>query len=280
MGAILLTALLVAGSNPQSTRLAGAEARLERLEQQGRAQEEKIAATQAPLARLLAAIQRLALRPPVLALAAPGSVDDLIHTRALLAALAPAVADRVAGIRRDMAATEALRAETAQMMATLVEGDPARLAAQDAKTGAALAALSGPLPRPGTDYRASPLSAAPVYRLPAPGTVVIGMGERSGKGTARGLTLATPAAVAVVAPASGRIVYAGRFRGYGDIVIIDHGHGWKTVLAGLASTNVDVGGSAMAGQPIGRMGQARPRLTIELRHDGRAVDVAGMAAYR
>jgi septal ring factor EnvC (AmiA/AmiB activator) len=107
------------------------------------------------------------------------------------------------------------------------------------------------------------------------------MGERSGKGTARGLTLATPPGAAVVAPASGRIAYAGRFRGYGDIVIIDHGHGWKSVLAGLASTNIDAGGRAVAGQPIGRMGQVRqPRLTIELRHDGRAVDVAGMAAYR
>lgn len=280
MGAILLTTLLIAGAGPQSARLASAEARLEQLERQGRAQEEKIAATEAPLARLLAAIQRLALRPPVLALAAPGSIDDLIHTRALLAALAPAVADRVAGIRRDMAATEALRAETAQMLAAMVEGDPARLAAQDAKTSDALAALPGPLPRPGTAPAASLPPVAPVYRLPAPGTVVIGMGERSGKGAARGLTLATPSGAAVVAPASGQIAYAGRFRGYGDIVIIDHGHGWKTVLAGLASINADVGGRAIAGQRIGRMGQAQPRLTVELRHDGRAVDVAGMAAYR
>jgi len=280
VGAILLTALLIAGSAPHvGGDLARAEARLGRLERQRRAEEDKIAAAQAPLVRLLAAVQRLALRPPVLALAAPGSVDDLIHTHALLTALAPAVAERVAGIRRTMEATEALRAATQQTMADLIDGDPAKLAAEAADTNAALAALPGPVARPDAPPRARTRS-APVYRLPAPGTVLIGMGERSAGGAARGLTLATAPGAAVVAPASGRIAYAGRFRGYGDIVILDHGRGWTSVLAGLAGTNVAVGETATAGQPIGHMGNARPRLTIELRHDGRAVDVAGMAAYR
>jgi septal ring factor EnvC (AmiA/AmiB activator) len=225
------------------------------------------------LAQLLATAQRLALRPPALALARPGAVDDMMRTRALIASLAPEIRRRTAALRHQQIATDALRAETEQALATILDADQdedalAQSAAQTARL-AALPAPAFPNAAPGT---------GDAYRLPVAGKVLIGMGERSSVGVrARGLTLATAPGATVVAPAMGRIAYAGPFRGYGDIVILDHGHGWTTMLAGLELVTAHSGSLVAAGAPLGHMTTSDPRLTIELRHDGRAIDAAAMA---
>ena len=65
--------------------------------------------------------------------------------------------------------------------------------------------------------------------LPAPNVwVTTDTGVR-----ARGLTLATAPGAEIVAPTAGRVIYAGRFRRYGNIVIVDHGSGWTSLIAGL-----------------------------------------------
>lgn len=266
----MILALLLA-SAPLSQ--AQAEARLTALDRAARAEEAKLAAAEAPLAQLLATAQRMALRPPALALARPGAVDDTVRTRALIASLVPEIRRRTAALRRQRIATDALRAETEQALAAILDaGRNEDALAQSATRTARLAALPAPdfpkaLPRP-----------AAAYRLPAAGKVLIGMGERSTVGVrARGLTLATAPGATVVAPAMARIAYAGPFRGYGDIVILDHGHGWTTMLAGLELVTASSGALVAAGAPLGHMGATTPRLTIELRHDGRAIDAAAMA---
>jgi septal ring factor EnvC (AmiA/AmiB activator) len=172
-----------------------------------------------------------------------------------------------------MIATDKLRAETEQALAALLRAGPdADRLAQSPRQTARLAALPGPL------FPAAPVRPSLAYRLPARGTVVMGLGERSGVGVrARGLTIATSPGATVVAPALGRIAYAGPFRGYGDIVILDHGHGWTTILAGLELATVGSGELVPARTPIGHMARDVPRLTVELRHGGQAVDVAAMA---
>jgi len=76
-------------------------------------------------------------------------------------------------------------------------------------------------------------------------------------------------------PAAGRVVYAGRFRGYGNIVILDHGDGWTSLVAGLDRVLVRVGDAPVQGTPLGRAPQGEaPRVTIELRRKGQTVDVA------
>ncbi len=152
-----------------------------------------------------------------------------------------------------------------------------------AETREALEALPGPLPRPGgegAEAIAAPAPAAapgpPPYRLPVAGSIVIGLGEISEAGVrSRGLTLATWAGAQVVAPAAGHVVYAGRFRGYGNIVILDHGDGWTSLVAGLDRVLVRVGDAPVQGSPLGRAPQGEgPRITIELRRQGHAVDLA------
>lgn len=253
---------------------AQAEARLAALDAQARTQEAKLVAEEAPLVQLLATAERLALRPPALALAQPGAADERVRTRALIASLAPEIKRRTAALRRQMVRTDALRAQAEQALADALDaGRGADALAQSPKQTARLAALPGP------DFPAA--AAAPharAYRLPAAGKVVVGVGERAGVGLrARGLTLATAPGAAVAAPARGWVAYAGPFRGYGDIVILDHGHGWTTVLAGLELVTAASGGLVQAGAPIGHMGKDDPRLTVELRHNGLSADVAAMA---
>ncbi len=150
-----------------------------------------------------------------------------------------------------------------------------------------LASLPGPLLRPPVpgQVRTPPRQALaqrtgrPPYRLPVVGRLVTGMGEVSETGVrARGLTLATARGAQVIAPTSGRIAYAGAFRGYGNIVIVDHGGGWTTLITNLAGVNVRVGDTVDQGSPIGRVGTERPQITIELRRGGRPVDITPMVA--
>lgn len=150
-----------------------------------------------------------------------------------------------------------------------------------AETREALAALPGPLPRPGAEEAdAVPARATtrlpPPYRLPVTGSIVTGLGEISEAGVrSRGLTLATRPSAQVVAPAAGHVVYAGRFRGYGNIVILDHGDGWTSLVAGLDRVLVRVGDAPAQGSPLGRTPQGEgPRVTVELRRQGHAVDLA------
>jgi murein hydrolase activator len=152
-----------------------------------------------------------------------------------------------------------------------------------ASVRARLESLPGPILRPAEPNAARGLpgetavatAGIPAYRLPVVGQVVTGLGEVSDVGIrARGLTIATRGGAQVVSPTSGRIVFAGPFRGYGSIVVIDHGLGWTTLLTSLAALDVKVGDSVDAGAPIGRAGPDRPTVTVELRRRGTPVDIA------
>ncbi len=146
--------------------------------------------------------------------------------------------------------------------------------AEDRRAG--LAALPGPLPRP--DATGAPRGFAHPYRLPVTGRVATGFGEISDSGVrARGVTLTVAPGTDVRAPAAGTIAYTGRFRGYGRIVILDHGDGWTTLVTGLSASIAPVGGRVPAGMAIGRAGTGQEgNVTIELRRRGVPVDLAAM----
>lgn len=145
-----------------------------------------------------------------------------------------------------------------------------------AETARALAALSGPTPRPGADsLSAVPWTTASApWRLPVDGRLTTGFGEVSASGvTSRGLTFAVAGGAAVAAPAAGRVVFAGPFRGYGNVVIVDHGGGWTTLLSGLGALSVKAGARVGPGDAIATAPAGDDRaVTVELRRKGRAVD--------
>lgn len=271
------------------------------------AQRRALAAREAPVARLLAALTALARRPTVVAIAQPGSVADLVHVRAVLDATLPTLRARSADLRREVmrgrmmqagaaAAEQRLRAgrarlvEAREQLAAVTDGDDDRALAMEeavrdtaerlATIGSEQAVLADVLALPLSTARAvAPPPAATAYRLPVPGRLVTGMGEVSGNGVrARGLTLATTAAAPVAAPAAGRIRYAGPFRSFGRIVIIDHGAGWTTLVTGLGVVTARAGMFVTAGAPLGTAPAIEgARVTVELRRRGRPVDIAQLA---
>lgn len=159
----------------------------------------------------------------------------------------------------------------------------------DGAVRAELAQLAGPLPRPrnpatGTVQPAAPAPpqddgamAANAYRLPVVGRIVAGLGEVNDSGVrSRGVTIAAQPGGQVVAPAPGRVSFAGDYRGYGKIVIVDHGGGWTSLLTGMIGLSVAVGDTLDAGAPVGRAGSDDSRITVELRRGGRPVDIVAM----
>nr|WP_285850634.1 peptidoglycan DD-metalloendopeptidase family protein [Sphingomonas paucimobilis] len=291
-------------------------------------QRDRLAQEQAPLAHLLAAMQDMAARPPIAAVAQPGTVADLAHVRAVFSTIAPVIAERSASIRRELAATRRVQAQAAvaaqalsatsaklesqrQTLArlealhrgradqlgqsaidesnrALALGEAARdIVDRMAERGTAqatageLVRLAGPVARPLAPGVKGPEIAAGTYRLPVRGRVAGGFGEISDAGVrARGITLATAPSATVVAPAAGTVRYAAPFRGYGGIVILDHGEGWTSLVTGLGGIAVHSGERVETGAVLGRAGGGRggaaPRVTVELRRDGRPMDIAAL----
>lgn len=122
--------------------------------------------------------------------------------------------------------------------------------------------------------------------LPASGEKLRAFGETDSYGSMnRGLLLGTRKQAVVTSPADGWIAYAGPFRTYGQIVIVNAGSGYHILLAGLEQISVNIGQFVLAGEPIGKMGEKRlsaataidvasdqPVLYIEFRKDGTTID--------
>ncbi len=110
-------------------------------------------------------------------------------------------------------------------------------------------------------------------KLPAKGSVIAKFKSEDKYGHhIKGIKLKTRAKSQVVIPYSGDVMYEGNFRGYGKMMIVDHGGGYITLLAGLDRLDREIGESLVSGEPIGIMGAGNPILYIELRHNGRPID--------
>ncbi|MGH7043190.1 MAG: murein hydrolase activator EnvC family protein, partial [Acetobacteraceae bacterium] len=111
---------------------------------------------------------------------------------------------------------------------------------------------------------------------PVAGRMVRRWGAHTPGGPATGVSWRTAPGARVVAPCSGRVLFAAPFHGYGQLLILDCGGGYDVVIAGFARLDATVGGITRAGQAIGVLpaGGKPPKLYMELRRDGAAVDPA------
>ena len=112
--------------------------------------------------------------------------------------------------------------------------------------------------------------------LPAPGRVVTTFGAKMPNGTlSKGVFVVTRPSAAVVAPIPGRVVFAGQFRGYGNLVILelrDKGH---ALISGMSRIDAQVGDDVLVGEPLGEMTPSTgtaPKLYFELRRRGRPIN--------
>ncbi|MGB7259752.1 MAG: peptidoglycan DD-metalloendopeptidase family protein [Pseudolabrys sp.] len=158
------------------------------------------------------------------------------------------------------AARDAARSDTRPAMSAF--RDPGRLA-----PAVAFASLRGHLP------------------IPVNGVKIRDFGAPDGAGgIEKGLSIATRAGAQVTAPADGWVVYAGSFRSYGQLLILNAGGGYHVLLAGMERISVDVGQFVLTGEPVAVMGSgsqiaailatgsSQPVLYVEFRKDGTPVD--------
>jgi septal ring factor EnvC (AmiA/AmiB activator) len=116
---------------------------------------------------------------------------------------------------------------------------------------------------------------------PVAGGVTRAFGAADESGPVNGMSYQPPPAARVVSPCGGRVVFAGPFRSYGQLLIIDCGAGYHFVLAGLDRIDAGVGRSVRPGEPVGvmpgwdpRAPGNRPSLYVELRQHGQPIDPA------
>lgn len=203
------------------------------------------------------------------------------HTQALAA---------LEGRQREQAkALDAERGERARLLAGLSQETRTRAQALEELRGdqARLERLLGELRAP---PMVAPQPIAPADRgarfaalkgrlpLPARGQVVARFGQPKATGQVRwrGIFLAANEGETVLAPARGRVVYADWLRGFGLLLILDHGDGYMTLYAHNQSLARSLGDWVEAGEPlatIGNTGDApRMGLYFEIRHHGEPSD--------
>ena len=109
---------------------------------------------------------------------------------------------------------------------------------------------------------------------PARGPVVTEYGEQMSKGvTSKGIIIKTRSQAQVISPYDGTVIFAGPFRGYGNLIIIEHGQGYLSLLAGLEEVDCELGQMLLAGEPVGQMPESGDtRLYVELRKDNHPIN--------
>src|SRR5262245_47626510 len=181
----------------------------------------------------------------------------------------------VAQYDAEVAAERALLArEQQQALAT-----PADESVVEIKPGTKVAFASPDRLKPALPFEAAKGS----LRLPAQGRKVKRFGDTDASGgTLKGISLQTRGEARITAPADGWVVYAGSFRSYGQLLIINAGGGYHILLAGMSRIDVGLGQFVLAGEPIAEMGNtvesgrghhsSRPVLYVEFRKDGSPID--------
>ncbi len=122
-------------------------------------------------------------------------------------------------------------------------------------------------------------------RLPVNGVIIGEFGTSDGVGgTRKGLTIGTHAGAQITSPCDGWVVYAGAFRSYGQLLILNAGGGYHVLLAGMERISVDLGQFVLTGEPVAVMGggsqvsaaaatkSKQPVLYVEFRKDGAPID--------
>ncbi len=110
--------------------------------------------------------------------------------------------------------------------------------------------------------------------LPVRGQIIQTYGEKLDSGlTAKGITLQTRAGAQVVAPFDGTVLFAGPFKSYGNLIIVEHGEGYHSLMAGLGDIQANVEQDILTGEPVGNMSTSGPqKLYIEFRKDGQPIN--------
>jgi murein hydrolase activator len=245
----------------EADQLAAEQARLDRLIEEKKS---KLTQGQVELTELTQSAEQLA--------GEVSTLNELIERLEVQIAKA-----EVAQYEAEIAAEKALRARLQQeVMATPANENVIEIKPESTK----VAFASPDRLKPAMPFE----RAKGTLKLPAQGRQMNGFGDKDPAGTTlRGMSLQTREEARITAPADGWVVYAGPFRSYGQLLIINAGGGYHILLAGMNRIDVSLGQFVLAGEPIAAMGSpvdpsssgeesSRPVLYVEFRKDGRPVD--------
>lgn len=219
---------------------------------------------------------------------------DLEQERMRLSALVDerqrfqATSEKALDTERGRAAALAKQVQTVSELVTRMEKEiesaakAAQAARREAETKATVAALTDP----GRISPALPFAQAKGrLALPVAGTRVRDYGAPDGAGgSMKGIQIAGRVGAQVTAPCDGWVVYAGPFRSYGRLLIINGGGGYHVLLAGMEQITVELGQFVLAGEPVAVMGSgprvasatavttSQPVLYVEFRKDGNSIN--------
>ena len=261
-------------------------------------------------AQLMLAAYHVAAVPPEIMVIRPGSPVEFARTRMILKSTLPAMHNQAKDIETRLKTLEKLQVEMRRKkaLASIVKEDlrakqkdmekqlnkRKKLLATTSKDRRAQEKRIAELKRKSKDLKSlitaldkdpslsdtdkSPLAAAfskikgNSFTMPVSGSIRTNYGEKSSTGKSEGVTVdSTPNAI-VVAPYSGIVRFAGPFRSYKLMVIIEHKNGYHSLLAGLSEIYLPVGTKVLSGEPIGKLkGDQSTKVSLyyELRHNGK-----------
>jgi murein hydrolase activator len=225
--------------------------------------------------------------------------DRLKDDQVRLAALVEERQRKQSAIEKDME-SEGARAINLSRQVDSLQGLIAKME-QDLKSAAkaaATASLQGAPAAPGgkpnlgalkDPARLSPAiafaSARGLFAFPVNGRKIRDFGGSDGAGgVEKGISLATKAGAQVTTPCDGWVVYAGPFRSYGQLLILNAGGGYHVLIAGMERISVNIGQFVLTGEPVATMGTtsqvasilattaSQPVLYVEFRKDGTPID--------
>ncbi|MEO0393513.1 MAG: peptidoglycan DD-metalloendopeptidase family protein [Pseudomonadota bacterium] len=250
----------------------------------------RLTSRQEELSQLLGGLQRLGRIPPEAILSQAKSMGDVTRAATIMGNAVPALQDALDPLRREIssvrdlrllienrrvqltALSERLQRQDAEL-ATLLTDRAQRLEATAAnheaeakrvedlaKRAANLQTLMEQLERLPTPAAPEPPRRSRNTRISFISPVAGSISQEFGSvletgGQADGLIYHARVGQMVLAPADGVVRYAGPFRRYGQVVIIDHGGDYHSVLAGPLNIMANVGQNLAAGEPVGRLDQ-------------------------
>jgi septal ring factor EnvC (AmiA/AmiB activator) len=227
--------------------------------------------------------------------------EKLSGDRTTLAALVDERQRQQSAAEKDMDAERARATVLAKQVETLqeligrIERDlksAARAAATAALQGAPVPAAPDVKPNlaalkdPGRLSPAIAFSAARgLFAFPVNGSKIRDFGSPDGiGGVEKGISLAAKPGAQVTTPCDGWVVYAGPFRSYGQLLILNAGGGYHVLIAGMERISVNIGQFVLTGEPVATMGTtsqvasvlaaapSQPVLYVEFRKDGTPID--------
>jgi len=228
-----------------------------------------------------------------------GDRDKLREDQTRLAALVDERQRKQSDVEKDLE-TEGARAVALSKQVDSLQGLIGRME-QDLKSAAKAAAAASQQGTPNTadgkpnmgglknPARLSPAvafaSAKGLLALPVNGVKIREFGGSDGAGgVEKGISLATRPGAQVTTPCDGWVVYAGPFRSYGQLLILNAGGGYHVLIAGMGRISVNIGQFVLTGEPVATMGTtsqvasilaanaSQPVLYIEFRKDGTPID--------